>query len=73
LSLAISHDGTQVVALLETNGSYQLVASALVRGDKSVPVALGPSLLRLFLKEPRLVSRGLMPQRLQQSPSTLPA
>ena len=42
LSLAISHDGTQVVALLETNGSYQLVASALVRGDKSVPVALGP-------------------------------
>jgi hypothetical protein len=42
ISLSLSHDGTQVVALLETGGTYQLVASALVRGEKSVPLKLGP-------------------------------
>ncbi|MDH6425129.1 hypothetical protein M2114_001246 [Aurantimicrobium minutum] len=41
LSLSISRDGTRVLALLETNGSYQLVVSALVRGEKSLPVQLG--------------------------------
>ncbi|MDH6410566.1 hypothetical protein M2113_001556 [Aurantimicrobium minutum] len=41
LSLSISRDGTRVLALLETNGSYQLVVSALVRGEKSVPIQLG--------------------------------
>ena len=40
LSLSISRDGTRVLALLETNGSYQLVVSALVRGEKSLPVQL---------------------------------
>ncbi|MDH6254500.1 GerMN domain-containing protein [Aurantimicrobium minutum] len=41
LSLSISRDGTRVMALLETNGSYQLVVSALVRGEKSLPIQLG--------------------------------
>jgi hypothetical protein len=41
LSLAISRDGSRVLALLETNGTYELVVSALVRGDKSVPAQLG--------------------------------
>ena len=41
LSLSISRDGTRVLALLETNGSYQLVVSALVRGEKSLPIQLG--------------------------------
>ena len=41
LTLSISRDGTRVLALLETNGSYQLVVSALVRGEKSLPVQLG--------------------------------
>jgi hypothetical protein len=41
LSLAISRDGSRVLALLETNGTYQLVVSALLRGEKSVPVQLG--------------------------------
>ena len=41
LSLSISRDGTRVLALLETNRSYQLVVSALLRGEKSVPVQLG--------------------------------
>ena len=41
LSLSVSRDGSRVLALLETNGSYQLVVSALARGDKSVPAQLG--------------------------------
>ena len=41
LSLSISRDGTRVLALLETNGSYQLVVSALARGEKSLPIQLG--------------------------------
>jgi hypothetical protein len=41
LSLAISRDGSRVLALLETNGTYELVVSALLRGEKSVPVQLG--------------------------------
>jgi hypothetical protein len=41
LSLAISRDGSRVLALLETNGSYELVVSALLRGEKSVPAQLG--------------------------------
>jgi hypothetical protein len=41
LSLAISRDGSRVIALLETNGSYELVVSALLRGEKSVPAQLG--------------------------------
>lgn len=41
LSLAISRDGSRVLALLETNGTNELVVSALLRGEKSVPVQLG--------------------------------
>ena len=41
LSLSISRDGTRVLALLETDDNYELVVSALVRGDKAVPLQLG--------------------------------
>jgi hypothetical protein len=41
LSLTLSHDGARVLALLETDGIYQLVVCAVVRGEKSVPLAVG--------------------------------
>jgi hypothetical protein len=41
LSLSVSRDGSRVLALLETDGIYQLVVSALARGEKSVPSQLG--------------------------------
>lgn len=41
LSLSISRDGTRVLALLRTDDNYVLVVSALVRGDKAVPLQLG--------------------------------
>ena len=45
LSLSVSRDGSRVLALLETDGSYQLVVSALARGEKSVPEQLGIPLI----------------------------
>lgn len=41
ISLSVSRDGSRVLALLETNGGYKLVVSALARGEKSLPTQLG--------------------------------
>ncbi|MEY4532243.1 MAG: hypothetical protein RI926_12 [Actinomycetota bacterium] len=41
LSLSVSRDGSRVLALFETDGEYKFVVSALVRGEKSLPVQLG--------------------------------
>ncbi|WP_298122708.1 GerMN domain-containing protein [uncultured Aurantimicrobium sp.] len=41
LSLSLSRDGSRVLALLQFGDTYQLVVSALVRGEKSVPSQLG--------------------------------
>ncbi len=40
-ALKVSRDGARVVALLESNGAAKLVACAVIRGDKSVPLRLG--------------------------------
>jgi hypothetical protein len=44
ISLAISRDGSRLLALTETNGNYQLLVSAVTRGEKSVPTLLGAPL-----------------------------
>jgi len=41
LSLSVSRDGSRVLALLQFGDTSQLVVSALVRGEKSVPSQLG--------------------------------
>ena len=41
LSLTLSRDGSRVLALVHNNGSYQLLVSALTRGEKSLPISLG--------------------------------
>ncbi|MDH6423760.1 GerMN domain-containing protein [Aurantimicrobium minutum] len=48
LSLSLSRDGTRVLALLKEGSSYQLLVSALVRSEKSLPAQLGvPQVLSL--------------------------
>lgn len=52
-SLSLSRDGSRVLVLLETNGTYELLVSALVRGEKSVPEQLGiPLVLSLAAGTP---------------------
>ncbi|WP_298118274.1 GerMN domain-containing protein [uncultured Aurantimicrobium sp.] len=52
-SLSLSRDGSRVLALIETNGAYELLVSALVRGEKSVPEQLGiPLVLSLAAGTP---------------------
>ena len=52
-SLSLSRDGSRVLALIETNGAYELLVSALVRGEKSVPEQMGiPLVLSLAAGTP---------------------
>lgn len=41
VSLSLSRDGSRVLALLQYGDTSQLVVSALVRGEKSIPTQLG--------------------------------
>lgn len=41
LSLKVSRDGARVVALVREGTNYRLLASSIVRGEKSVPVTVG--------------------------------
>ena len=40
VSLAVSRDGTRVVALLKTGSAYSVVASGIIRGDGGLPTSL---------------------------------
>ena len=41
LSVKVSRDGARVIALVREGTDYQLLASSVVRGEKSVPLSLG--------------------------------
>lgn len=41
LSVKVSRDGARVIALVREGADYQLLASSVVRGEKSVPLSLG--------------------------------
>lgn len=42
VALSISRDGERIVAIIQNSSGFELVATAITRGDKRVPVALGP-------------------------------